>query len=277
MKTDAVAPVVWTPEKLTERWFPAKYSLDDEERLEERQFACKEFTFGPVRTKDAQERRTTKIKQIPRIEYLEHWIEALVRESDVINPKVRRQIITLSTENGYGLWRAMEAANTDVVILFNNLKDGERHIDEDIVDVAWKNLPEFLRKQYVVSAATGGLWITHRRLRDEKTGEPYWAPWDSAILPYASGASHGRGHSPSVVIWDEFSTHPRARQAMTALRFSLIGRGKGDIGQIVTIGTVNPGTSSGRYFRERYGQEDFRRCRMAAKYGIEVLGEQGEA
>ena len=258
----AAAVLARSREMLQGTWFPKSYSADEEEKLLQRQTACKEFVFGPLRTLDAQERTIHPIKPIPRLPYLETWIDGLVREPDVINPKVRRMIKTLSAE-GYLLWRIIERPGTYVAMVHASMEDGVRHVEEDIKDVMWGCLPPWLKDQFNVEPAKGQLRLSHRMVGGK------WQLWDSWIVPYPTGARQLRSFGHGIVFWDEFSTHPKAESASKGIVPTLFGRTH-DRGQMIRMGTVNPDTASGRYFKKLYEYENYRRARMIARFGAEI-------
>lgn len=261
-------------------WFPpthydqklsqwvVKYPESSQDTLALRQTLCKNFIFGPLRTTDAQERKTNPVKPVPRIPYLEVWIDGLVREPDVIGAKIRRMIQTLTCE-GYLEWRVAERPGTYIAVVHAALEDGQRHVEEDIKGVMWEQLPLSFREQFVVAEAKGQLRLTHRYCLE--TGNPY--PWDSWIVPYPTGARALRSFGHAVIFWDEFSTHPGAEKAFRGIMATRVGQTL-DIGQLILLGTVNPDTASGRYFKKLYETENFRRARMVARYGAEIMGVQ---
>jgi hypothetical protein len=143
--------------------------------------------------------------------------------------------------------------------------DGQRHVEEDIKQVMWEKLPATLTSQFVIAQSKGQLKLTHRI--DPRTGDPML--WDSWMIPYPTGAKQLRSFGHAVIFWDEFSTHPGAKQASKGILPTLVGRTL-DRGQLIRMGTVNPDTASGRYFKELYEPHNFRRARMVARYGAEI-------
>jgi hypothetical protein len=247
-----------------DKWFPASYSDDPATRLRQRQEACKAFIFGPIRTTDAQERVLDPRKQIPRMPYLETMVDALVAEPDLLIPKMRRMIQTLTCE-AYLVWRILERPGTWIAVVHATLEDGIRHVEEDIKDVMWASLPQFLTAPFTLGATKGQLRLTLRG--NPKTGIN--DIHDSWIIPYPTGAKQLRSFGHAVIFWDEFSTHPGAKQASKGILPTLIGRTQ-ERGQLIRMGTVNPDTASGRYFKELYEPQNFRRARSVARYGAEI-------
>lgn len=255
-----------------EKWFPPRYSSDPDVMRAERQEALKAFMFGPYRTEDVQERRAgiDPVKAIPRIPYLECFADVLIAEPNLIVPKVRRMIQTLFCE-GYELWRALERPSFKGAVVHANMDDGEKHIEQDIKDVAWRSLPKDLTDQFVLADALGKFMLVERRVTTKAGGVAY-KPWRSQIIAFPATSRELRGWGASSILWDEFSTHPGAHKACKAILPTLFGRTM-DRGQLIRMGTVNPDTASGRYFMELYERENFRRARMVAKYGVEFGGE----
>lgn len=255
-----------------EAWFPPAYSEYPPKKLQQRQHACKEFIFGPLRTEDVQERNADPIKQVPRMPYLEVLVDALIREHNLIIPKVRRMIQTLTIE-GYELWRVLERKSTKVALVQASGADGEKHVEEDIKLTMFYSLPADIKDQFKIAEGYGQFKVEEKR-ESRVSGKATWKPWRSQILATPINSRELIGWGASSIFMDEFCSHPGARKACKMIIPTLFGRTL-DKGQMIRQGTVDPDTASGRYFMELYERHNLKRARMAAKYGIEFT--DGEA
>jgi len=208
-----------------------------------------------------QEREVNPIKQVPRLPYLECFVDVLIRETNLIVPKVRRMIQTLTVE-GYELWRVLEKPSTKVALVQASGTDGEKHVEDDIKNTMFANLPKDLQGIYQIADGFGSFKVV------EKKVEGRWIPWKSQIIAAPVNSRELIGWGASSIFWDEFCTHPAARRACKAIVPTLFGRTL-DRGQLIRMGTVNPDTGSGKYFMELYERDNLKRARMSAKYGVE--------
>lgn len=248
-----------------EEWFPPEYSRSEPKRMRQRQEALKAFVFGPLRTHDITDEENP-IKPVPRMPYLEHLMDCEIRESNLIVPKVRRMIQTLSTE-GRCMWGALEYPLQKIVIINQSEADGARHVEEDIKNVMYVSLPADVTDQFNVADAVGKFKLVEKR-QTSISGAPRWIPWNSWIQAFPATARQLRGEGASGIFWDEFATHPNTRASCKAILPVLFGRTK-KRNWMIRMGTVNPDTASGRHFMELYERDNFKRARMTARYGVQ--------
>lgn len=248
-------------EKGIAEWFPPEYSQIPEIRAAQRVKAAQSFVFGPLRTEDVQEHSGNPIKSVPRLPYMEKLVEFHMTVEDLIVPKVRRMIMTLGFQGG-SMWKVLERPSKKIAFVYNDLEQGEDMIDANIRAVMWDSMPDELKLIFNIGDKSGIFQVVEKRING------LWKPWRSEIKPFPAKPKDLRGYGGDI-FWDEFSTHPDARECAKAISPARVGRSKFK-GQRVLLGTVNPMTPSGRYFMELYEHHNLKRARMMAKYGLEL-------
>lgn len=240
-----------------ERWFPPTYPRDPAERLKVRQEAQRRYVFEAVKTVDEHEQTASPLKPLPRLPHLEMWLDLMLSERILLDPKSRQNFMTWGTLAGLS-WRIGERPRVNIGYVTKKLEDGQRHVESRLKSAIWMSLPEYVRDQFQVADHKGALHLVEKRIGSK------WVPWNSRIIAFPQGADQLRSETFTIVFWDEIA-YCCTPEAWRAVAPTIMVRGD-SFGQLIGVSSVRRGSFFNATLIEPW---NFRRARQVARYGQE--------
>ena len=254
----------YVPEQLPElsnqgkldRWFPRIHPRDPALWLKFRQDAQRRYVFEALKTRDEHEHDASPLKPLPRVPHLKLWLDLMLSERILLDPKSRQCFMTWGSQCGL-TWRIQERPSVNVGYITKKLEDGVRHVETRIKSAIWDNQPSFVRDQYEVQEQKGALHLLRKKIGGK------WYDWDSKIVAFPQGADQLRSETFTVVFWDEMALCCNS-EAWTAVIPTIMSRGD-TFGQLIGISSVRRGSFFNSTLLEPW---NFRRARQVARFGI---------